>query len=322
MTCQKHRVQSSYRLRGFTLVELLVVVAIIAILASLLLPALSQARTAANRTACKSNVRQQMLAVSLFVTDNAHYPLLRDGRNVTDQKYWFGFLESYSGSQWPASRSTARNSVFACPSYTRLRGIYARQRAYTPNVRDREGIALPSTMQFEATMGAYSYNGSGIGPSYARISDGRSLGLSGDWQEAKTRTGRGFYRPVREAQVRSPSEMIVIGDATLGYLNGETSASIQESSDGALIGRLTFGLFRQSAPETAFFQTLRIADDVSDSSRKALSATARRHQAKQTMAFADGHVRSRPLKDFFNLRQEAVRKLWNLDNLPHWEFDK
>ena len=247
------------------------VIAIITILASLLLPVLSQARVAAQRTVCTNTLRQQMLAVSLFVTDNGHYPLLRDSRNATNQKFWFDFLESNSGSQWPSSRSTARRSVFACPSYTRLGGIYARHQAYTPDLRDREGTVIPSTLQFEASMGAYSYNGSGVGPTFSQVSDGRNLGLRGDWEDAKNHPNRGLYRPVREAQVRAPSEMISIGDASLGYLSGDNSIPIPDASAGALSGRLAFGLFRRSAPEASFFQTLQIDDDVSESSRKALS---------------------------------------------------
>ncbi|MDR1483830.1 MAG: DUF1559 domain-containing protein [Planctomycetaceae bacterium] len=62
------------RLFGFTLVELLVVVAIIGLLIALLLPAIQAAREAANRAACSNNLRQIALAVHNFHDSNDRFP--------------------------------------------------------------------------------------------------------------------------------------------------------------------------------------------------------------------------------------------------------
>lgn len=65
--CQRWR-------HGFTLVELLVVIAIIGVLVSLLLPAVQQAREAARRANCKSNIRQLALGVLNFEESQGHLP--------------------------------------------------------------------------------------------------------------------------------------------------------------------------------------------------------------------------------------------------------
>jgi prepilin-type N-terminal cleavage/methylation domain-containing protein/prepilin-type processing-associated H-X9-DG protein len=65
------------RVRGFTLLEILVVIAVIGLLTALVLPVLTSARAAGRRTACKSNLSQLGKIVQMYATDNqSRYPLV------------------------------------------------------------------------------------------------------------------------------------------------------------------------------------------------------------------------------------------------------
>lgn len=95
MTLTRTTRHGSFREDGFTLVELLVTIAVIAVLAAMLLPALSRARMAASRTRCVSNLHQLGLAGQMYWEDNGNQTF-RYGGALTNggRLYWFGWMGS------------------------------------------------------------------------------------------------------------------------------------------------------------------------------------------------------------------------------------
>ncbi len=69
-----HRTVPRENERGFTLIELMIVVAIIAILAGILIPNFVNARSQAQSAACESNLRAIATALELYYADNQIYP--------------------------------------------------------------------------------------------------------------------------------------------------------------------------------------------------------------------------------------------------------
>jgi prepilin-type processing-associated H-X9-DG protein/prepilin-type N-terminal cleavage/methylation domain-containing protein len=171
---------------AFTLIELLVVISIVAILAALLLTALTRGIGMARRTYCANNLRQLGQAMQMFVADKHTYPLVA----IDYPDHYTGWANTLAGAgldipyQWEKPAHYPPQSVWHCPS------------AYLP-----EGFDIQSD---------YGYNCYGM----SARTDTNSLGLGGHhiWVDVTHQPAP----PVNESEVVSPSDMIEIGDGFKG----------------------------------------------------------------------------------------------------------
>ncbi|CAN5670911.1 hypothetical protein BH09PLA1_BH09PLA1_26200 [soil metagenome] len=180
------RIHRPHIRRGFSLVELLVVVGIIAVLIGLLLPALSRAQAAAKRVQCLSNLRQMATAAVTYAANNHNsYPpaYYSTSNGVVAYGYHWDFTIILD-------LSTGKRTLIPGLLWT---GQTHAQIHQCPVFEGRSNTLMdPYT--------GYNYNTSYIGHGDAELSFGK------------------FVPPAKMNQVRRPAETALFGDGQ--YANG------------------------------------------------------------------------------------------------------
>jgi prepilin-type N-terminal cleavage/methylation domain-containing protein len=98
------------RRAGFTLVELIVVIAIIGILATLTAPEIGTLRDKAIKVVCVGHLRSLHCSLGAYLNDNEQWPQCPEELSDSDdEQFWIDSLKDYGGTE----------SVWKCPSLTR-----------------------------------------------------------------------------------------------------------------------------------------------------------------------------------------------------------
>lgn len=182
---------------SFTLIELLIVIAIIAILAGMLLPALSKARGAAHEAACKNNLKQISLGMNMYIDAyNDTYPTAREKNGA--QRRWQTLISEFingsvmntSAGSDAGSGNMITNNILKCS-------------ATNKSDFQLDGSAFPGEKRENyLRTGSYGYNWATFGPFEQDASVIRSF-------------------PVNSARTKSQSSTIMIGDTFGDYQKSE-----------------------------------------------------------------------------------------------------
>jgi len=142
------------RTRGFSLIELLTVIAIIAILAAIIFPVMGIAKKKARENQCMTNLKQIAMAAQLFKQDNRRYPLTLGSEARLDN----GTLWMNSPNSTPEQFESVKSDTALFAEYVKtIKGFHCPESGIVSS-RDVAVCERPDGSQF-ATYAYNSYDG-------------------------------------------------------------------------------------------------------------------------------------------------------------------
>ena len=230
--------------RSFTLIELLIVIAIIGILLSLLLPSLSKAREASKTAVCLSNLRQIGVGVYNYsTTSNGVIPIVDAFTNVMVDAEVIEAPRKTPMSGNLNVEVTKESSVFRCPSgktdrlsTNMLNGKWSfidRDETLRP-WRSWNGIAEGNTN--------YVKNAGGIDSWYGVVGSATNKGGSGTWRYNNWRVANANQTWPKMDYISTPSQGLTIHDGSC-YVHTHSGGTPGRISPRHKFGKTTNLLF-------------------------------------------------------------------------------